>query len=72
MTLNDLKLFLLDHQHATLGEIAAYFAADREMVRGMLEIWQRKGKVTCLQAEKCRGCTQCGSTPIEVYQWQDR
>ncbi|NCA90752.1 MAG: hypothetical protein EOM92_18195 [Gammaproteobacteria bacterium] len=72
MTLIDLKLFLLDHQQATLGEIAAYFAADRELVRGMLEVWQRKGKVTCLQAEKCRGCTQCGSTPIEVYQWQDR
>ncbi|TNF55148.1 MAG: sugar metabolism transcriptional regulator, partial [Gammaproteobacteria bacterium] len=55
---------------ATLDEVAAYFAADRELVRGMLEVWQRKGKVTSLQAEKCRGCTQCGSTLIEVYQWQ--
>jgi hypothetical protein len=70
MTLVDLKLFLLDHPQATLDEVAAYFAADRELVRGMLEVWQRKGKVTSLQAEKCRGCTQCGSTLIEVYQWQ--
>lgn len=70
MTLVDLKLFLLDHPQATLDEVAPYFAADRELVRGMLEVWQRKGKVTSLQAEKCRGCTQCGSTLIEVYQWQ--
>jgi hypothetical protein len=70
MTLVNLKLFLLDHPQATLDEVAAYFAADRELVRGMLEVWQRKGKVTSLQAEKCRGCTQCGSTLIEVYQWQ--
>lgn len=70
MTLVDLKLFLLDHQQATLSEIAAYFTTDRELVRGMLAVWQSKGKVSCLQAEKCRGCTQCGGTPIEVYQWQ--
>jgi hypothetical protein len=70
MTLVELKIFLLDHQQATLDEIAADFAAERELVRGMLQVWQRKGKVICLQAVKCRGCNQCGSSPIEVYQWQ--
>ncbi|HPB76774.1 MAG TPA: FeoC-like transcriptional regulator [Chromatiaceae bacterium] len=70
MTLIELKNFLLDHRQATLGEIAAHFSADRELVRGMLEVWQRKGKVSYTLAAKCQGCSQCGTAPIEVYQWQ--
>ncbi len=71
MTLIDLKNFLRDHHQVTLGEIATHFSADRELVHSMLEVWQRKGKVTATQAAKCRGCTQCGTTPIEIYQWRD-
>lgn len=70
MSLIELKNYLSERREASLGEITAHFAADQDMVRGMLEVWQRKGKVTCLQAPKCGGCNQCGAPPLEVYQWQ--
>ena len=55
MSLIELKNYLSERREASLGEITAHFAADQDMVRGMLEVWQRKGKVTCLQAPKCGG-----------------
>lgn len=70
MNLIELKNYLGGRRAASLGEIAAHFAADQDMVRGMLEVWQRKGKVTCLQAPKYSGCNQCGAPPLAVYQWQ--
>ncbi len=70
MGLIELKHFLLDRHEASLGEIATHFAADREMVRDMLEVWQRKGKVTSRPLPKCSGCNQCGAPPLQIYRWQ--
>jgi len=70
MSLIDLKNYLASRREATLSEIAAYFSADPETTRGMLEIWQRKGKVACHRATKCSGCNQCSGATLEIWQWQ--
>ena len=70
MTLIDIKNFLRERGHATLTEIAAQLDGDPEVVRGMLEVWQRKGRVACHRAAKCSGCNQCNGATLEVWQWQ--
>lgn len=73
MSLVELKNYLSSHQMATVSEIAGFFAADPEMVRNMLDVWMRKGKVTSHQVSKCNGCKQTctSSTAMEVFQWQE-
>jgi len=69
MTLIDIKNYLTERREATLSEIAAYFSADQETARGMLELWQRKGRVNARQAAKCGGCNQCSGGTLEIWQW---
>jgi putative ferrous iron transport protein C len=70
MSLIDLKNYLSQRREASLSEIANYLSADPETTRGMLAVWQRKGKVVCHRAAKCSGCNQCDGATLEVYQWQ--
>lgn len=49
-------------------EIARCVDADPEAVRGMLDHWCRKGRVTRLPAV-CGGCTACDVAQTEYYEW---
>jgi len=70
MSLIDIRSYLQGCGEATLSEIAAYFSSDPETTRGMLEVWQRKGRVVCQRAPRCSGCNQCNGAAVEVYRWQ--
>ncbi len=69
MTVSDVKGYLQQCGQAPLLDIANHFGTQPEVVLGMLEHWQRKGKVRRLQARKCSGCTACGCTALELFSW---
>ncbi len=71
MILSEMRDYLRDRGQATLGDIALHFDSDPEAVRGMLELWVRKGKIersTLMPA--CGGsCKQCDMASTAVYRW---
>lgn len=73
MILTDIKHYLMQCSFATLKDIALHFDSEPEAVRGMLEQWIRKGKVSRQRADdSCGNCCKCDVTTTEIYQWRDR
>ena len=79
MILLRVREYLRERRQATLDEIARHCHSDPQAVRGMLDVWIRKGKVVCQVADvRCGvGCNSCGCKPAgheagrEIYIWQD-
>lgn len=71
MILSDLKAYLRERGRAPIGDLAARFDAEPEALRGMLEVFIRKGRLRLLtpDAEKCGGCSKCEASRVEVYEW---
>jgi putative ferrous iron transport protein C len=71
MTVSDIKGYLRRRGHAPLADIANHFGSEPEAVLGMLEHWQRKGRIQRLRVPKCKGCSRCGDAAPELYRWVD-
>jgi hypothetical protein len=73
MILTDLRGYLQTRRQASLSEIALHFDADPEVLRGMLEIWVRKGRLLRQPATAACGgsCRQCDPASTEFYVWVD-
>ena len=73
MILSDIRRYLQQCGQATLADIALHFDADPDAMRGMLEVWIRKGKVYKRMATaSCGGsCTQCDPAATEIYVWTE-
>jgi len=73
MILSQLRDYLRQHQQATLGDIARHFDSDPLAVRGMLELWVRKGKVqrSSLTPACGGGCNRCDPSITEIYRWHE-
>jgi hypothetical protein len=70
MSVSDLKCYLKQRGEAPLVDIANYFKTEPDAVLGMLEHWQRKGRVAArISAPQCSGCNSCGNTAQELYRW---
>ncbi|HFD80041.1 MAG TPA: sugar metabolism transcriptional regulator [Gammaproteobacteria bacterium] len=71
MILSDIRRYLERRGQATLADIALHFDTDPQAVRGMLEIWIRKGKVQRRSATAACGssCSQCDPATTEIYVW---
>ena len=71
MILSDLRDYLRERGQASLQDMALHFDADPEALRGMLETWIRKGKVSRYSAKASCGdsCTQCDPASVEIYSW---
>ncbi len=71
MILSDIRRYLEQRKQATLADIALHFDADPDAVRGMLQVWMRKGKAyRKLATSSCgTGCTQCDPAATEIYVW---
>jgi putative ferrous iron transport protein C len=71
MILADIRDYLERRGQATLADIALHFDAEPDAVRGMLDIWIRKGKVHKKMATASCGssCSQCDSAATEIYVW---
>ena len=70
MILAQLKARLRERGQVSLADLALHVGSDPDAVRGMLELWIRKGRVRAVQSgAACGGCTQCDPAANAVYQW---
>jgi len=71
MILSNIRDYLKQRGQCTLSDIALHFDTDADAVRGMLEVWIRKGKVKKRSATDSCGtsCQSCDPAAIEVYSW---
>lgn len=74
MILSDIRRYLEQRGQATLADIATHFDADPDAVRGMLELWMRKGKIHKQMATGSCGssCTHCDPATTEIYVWNEQ
>jgi len=72
MILADIRGYLQQRGQASLADLALHFDTDADAMRGMLQVWVRKGMVHKLVATASCGssCTRCDSAATEVYAWQ--
>ncbi len=72
MILSEVRDYLRERRQASLGDIALHFDSDPEAVRGMLEVWVRKGKVerSTLMPACGSGCNKCDVASTEIYRWR--
>lgn len=61
---------LRDRGPMTAAELARRVGSDEAAVRGMLDVWSRKGKVV-RERLACGGCTSCDVSSGEYYRWDD-
>lgn len=73
MILSEVRDYLKQRGQCTLSDIALHFDSDADAVRGMLEIWIRKGKVEKSSATASCGtsCQSCDPAATEIYSWRD-
>ena len=72
MILSEIKQYLMKHKRATLGDLSVHFDTDPDAMRGMLEQWIRKGRVSKsdLKASCNKTCSKCSDdAAMEIYQW---
>jgi len=71
MILSDIKRYLIERKQASLLDISTHFDSDVNAVRGMLSVWEKKGKVKKLSATaSCgSGCDKCDPASVEIYLW---
>jgi putative ferrous iron transport protein C len=74
MILSDLRAYLKQRQRVTLNDLVIHFRTDAEALRGMLKIWQQKGKVKKMSPDSAicgTSCCKCDPTLTEIYEWVD-
>lgn len=73
MILSNIRDYLKQRGQCTLSDIALHFDTDADAVRGMLEVWIRKGKVQKRSATDSCGtsCQSCDPAATEVYSWRE-
>ncbi len=71
MMLSEIKDYLSNRRQASLAEIALHMDADPDAVRGMLQLWIRKGRVEQRKVEAACGtsCNRCDPAAMELYVW---
>lgn len=71
MILSDIRDYLKQRGQCTLSDIALHFDTSPEAIRGMLDIWIKKGKVDRRAATASCGtsCQSCDPAATEVYFW---
>ncbi|MCB2100064.1 MAG: FeoC-like transcriptional regulator [Rhodobacterales bacterium] len=69
--LTDIAAYLRTHRQVTLTDLANRFHTTPDGMRGMLEHYQRKGRVAKhTYTGACSvGCGKCNGEDVEVYDW---
>ena len=73
MILSEIRDYLKERGQCTLSDIALHFDTDVDAVRGMLDVWIRKGKIekSYVTASCGSSCQSCDPAATEVYRWCD-
>ena len=71
MILSEVRDYLKLRGQCTLSDIALHFDTDADAVRGMLDVWIRKGVVEKRSATASCGssCQSCDPAATEIYFW---
>jgi hypothetical protein len=71
MILSELKDYVKSRRQVSLGDAALHFDAEPEAIRGMLEFWVRKGKISKHGNDgACAGGCACSfRQDQEMYVW---
>lgn len=71
MILSQLRRYIESKRRVTLGELVVHFGVDAEALRGMLDKWQSKGKISKTSANSACGTSCCNCDPLltEIYEW---
>lgn len=71
MILSELKAYLTQNRCVAIGDLANRFQTSPEALRGMLEVFIRKGRLKRIAngAGECTGCTKCDAFLLEMYEW---
>jgi hypothetical protein len=71
MILAELNTYLAQHQRVALAELSQRFGSDPEVLRSMLAVLNRKGRVRKMPVgtvcDAC--CTKCDPASVEIYEW---
>jgi len=72
MILSDIRNYMQGHGQASLADISLHFDSEPDAVRGMLDIWIKKGKLHRRSATRSCGtsCSQCDTATTEIYVWE--
>ena len=72
MILSDIRDYMQQHGQVSLADIALHFDSEPDAVRGMLDVWIRKGNVYRRSATSSCGtsCSQCDTAATEIYVWE--
>ncbi len=72
MILSQVRDYLAERGQATLADIALHFDAEPGALRGILEQWERKGRVEKRKVEAACGtsCNRCDPAAMELYVWR--
>ncbi len=73
MILSEVRDYLKQRGQCSLSDIALHFDTNADAVRGMLDVWIRKGKVKKSSATASCGskCQSCDPATTEVYIWHE-
>ena len=73
MILSEIRDYLKQRGQCTLSDIALHFDTDADAMRGMLDVWIKKGKVVKQSATSSCGtsCQSCDPAATEIYSWCD-
>jgi len=70
MILSDLKSYLVRHKRVPIGDLVSHFNAEPDAIRGMLDLFIRKGQVRRMDGgDTCGGCQGCDAHVLEFYDW---
>jgi len=71
MILADLRHYLQQRGQASLADMALHFDTTPDALRGMLDLWVRKGRVRRQSASSAcgTGCCKCDPATVDIYCW---
>ena len=71
MILSEIKEYFSQQPMASLADLSVHFGVEPDAMRGMLELWIRKGKLRKLpQGDPCPNCCKtCKLEKLELYKW---
>jgi len=72
MILTEVRDYIRSRGLVALRDLALEFDMEEQAMRGVLEHWERKGRIRRLpKGTSCTGCSTCSPEDIEIFKWLD-
>ena len=72
MILTEVRDYIRSRGQVALRDLALHFDMEEQAMRGVLEHWERKGRILRLpKGTSCAGCSACSPEDIEIVIWLD-